>query len=100
MFRKQEYGLTLLVSTEAEVNKYLDSILAQIKDWLEQRKVGNDRVAIYVFFLRCISGVYKVPINLISFPHPPIFQLDFLPLTSLQRGVRGLPLEIFLKMGY
>jgi len=37
--RKQEYGLTLLMSTDAEVNKYLDSVLAQIKDWLEQRKV-------------------------------------------------------------
>jgi mitotic spindle assembly checkpoint protein MAD2 len=37
--RKQEYGLTLLMSTDEEVNKYLDSVLAQIKDWLEQRKV-------------------------------------------------------------
>ena len=39
LYRKQEYGLTLLMSTDAEVNKYLDSVLAQIKDWLEQRKV-------------------------------------------------------------
>ena len=38
--RKQEYGLTLLMSTDAEVNKYLDSVLTQIKDWLEQRKVS------------------------------------------------------------
>jgi len=37
--RKQEYGLTLLVSTEPEVNKFLDNVLAQIKDWLEQRKI-------------------------------------------------------------
>eukprot|EP00088_Acartia_fossae_P016399 TRINITY_DN1916_c0_g1_i2.p1 TRINITY_DN1916_c0_g1~~TRINITY_DN1916_c0_g1_i2.p1 ORF type:complete len:213 (-),score=42.18 TRINITY_DN1916_c0_g1_i2:396-1034(-) len=37
--RKQEYGLTLLMSTDAQVNKYLESVLAQIQDWLEQRKV-------------------------------------------------------------
>ncbi|XP_023320668.1 mitotic spindle assembly checkpoint protein MAD2A [Eurytemora carolleeae] len=37
--RKQEYGLTLLVSTDPEVNKYLENILQQIKDWLEERKV-------------------------------------------------------------
>ena len=37
--RKQEYGLTLLVSTDPEVNKFLDNVLSQIKDWLEQRKI-------------------------------------------------------------
>jgi len=37
--RKQEYGLTLLVSTEPEVNKFLESVLSQIKDWLEQSKI-------------------------------------------------------------
>jgi len=37
--RKQEYGLTLLMSTDLEVNKYLDNVLAQIQDWLEQRKI-------------------------------------------------------------
>merc|ERR1712029_97533 len=37
--RKQEYGLTLLVSTDAKVNHFLDSVLSQIKDWLEARKV-------------------------------------------------------------
>merc|ERR1712212_728348 len=37
--RKQEYGLTLLVSTDEKVNKFLSDILSQIKDWLEQRKV-------------------------------------------------------------
>merc|ERR1719251_518149 len=37
--RKQEYGLTLLVSTEPEVNKFLENVLSQIKDWLEQRKI-------------------------------------------------------------
>merc|ERR1711931_232936 len=37
--RKQEYGLTLLVSTESEVNKFLDSVLTQIKDWLELGKI-------------------------------------------------------------
>merc|ERR1712050_621885 len=36
---KQEYGLTLLVSTEPEVNKFLENVLSQIKDWLEQRKI-------------------------------------------------------------
>jgi len=37
--RKQEYGLTLLVSTESEVNKFLESVLTQIKDWLELQKI-------------------------------------------------------------
>jgi len=37
--RKQEYGLTLLVSQNPDVNKYLENILVQIKDWLEERKV-------------------------------------------------------------
>lgn len=37
--RKQEYGLTLLVSTDSEVNKFLENVLAQIKDWLELRKI-------------------------------------------------------------
>ena len=29
--RKQEYGLTLLVSTDDKVNKFLDSVLSQIE---------------------------------------------------------------------
>jgi len=37
--RKQEYGLTLLVSTDPEVNKFLENVLSQIKDWLELRKI-------------------------------------------------------------
>ena len=37
--RKQEYGLTLLVSTDAQVNTFLDNVLTQIKDWLELRKI-------------------------------------------------------------
>jgi len=37
--RKQEYGLTLLVSTDEAVNKFLTDILGQIQDWLELRKV-------------------------------------------------------------
>lgn len=37
--RKQEYGLTILVSSDAKVNHFLDSVLSQIKDWLEARKV-------------------------------------------------------------
>lgn len=39
MCRKQEYGLTLLVSTDPEVNKFLENVLSQIKDWLELRKI-------------------------------------------------------------
>ena len=37
--RKQEYGLTLLISTDPEVNKFLENVLSQIKDWLEVRKI-------------------------------------------------------------
>merc|ERR1712018_238166 len=37
--RKQEYGLTILVSTNEKVNSFLKNILSQIKDWLEERKV-------------------------------------------------------------
>merc|ERR1711953_713806 len=37
--RKQEYGLTILVSSDAKVNHFLDSVLSQIQDWLEARKV-------------------------------------------------------------
>jgi len=37
--RKQEYGLTLLVSTDDKVLKFLSDILAQIKDWLVQGRV-------------------------------------------------------------
>ena len=37
--RKQEYGLTILVSTDEKVNAFLKSVLSQIKDWLEQRQV-------------------------------------------------------------
>merc|ERR1712004_175860 len=37
--RKQEYGLTILVSSDAKVNHFLDNVLSQIKDWLEERKV-------------------------------------------------------------
>eukprot|EP00095_Tigriopus_kingsejongensis_P003647 maker-scaffold2352_size16672-snap-gene-0.7 protein:Tk03647 transcript:maker-scaffold2352_size16672-snap-gene-0.7-mRNA-1 annotation:"mitotic spindle assembly checkpoint protein mad2a" len=37
--RKQEYGLTLFVSTEEKVNHYLDQILPQIESWLNDRKV-------------------------------------------------------------
>ena len=29
--RKQEYGLTILVSSDAKVNHFLDSVLSQIK---------------------------------------------------------------------
>merc|ERR1711953_147206 len=37
--RKQEYGLTILVSTDEKVKAFLDNVLSQIKDWLEARKV-------------------------------------------------------------
>jgi len=37
--RKQEYGLTLLVSTDPKVKDFLTNILAQIKEWLIERKV-------------------------------------------------------------
>lgn len=37
--RKQEYGLTLLVSTDEKVNKFLKNVLSQIQDWLVERKV-------------------------------------------------------------
>merc|ERR1739848_233042 len=37
--RKQEYGLTILVSTDEKVKAFLDNVLSQIKDWLEERKV-------------------------------------------------------------
>ena len=37
--RKQEYGLTLLVTTDDSVNKFLCDVLGQIEDWLTQRKV-------------------------------------------------------------
>ena len=29
----------MLVSTDAEVNKFLENVLSQIKDWLEKRKI-------------------------------------------------------------
>ena len=31
--RKQEYGLTILVSSDEKVNAFLKSILSQMKDW-------------------------------------------------------------------
>jgi len=37
--RKQEYGLTILVSSDEKVNAFLKNILSQIKDWLENRQV-------------------------------------------------------------
>nr|ACO10549.1 Mitotic spindle assembly checkpoint protein MAD2A [Caligus rogercresseyi] len=37
--RKQEYGLTLLVSTDDRVKKYMEDILSQIKIWLEKDKI-------------------------------------------------------------
>lgn len=33
--------MTLLVSTDPEVNKYLENVLGQIQSWLEERKVGG-----------------------------------------------------------
>ena len=37
--RKQEYGLTLLVSTDERVNNFLKSVLTQIQEWLVERKI-------------------------------------------------------------
>jgi len=37
--RKQEYGLTLLVSTDQKVKDFLTAVLKQIKEWLMERKV-------------------------------------------------------------
>lgn len=37
--RVQQYGLTLLVSTDDAVNKFMKDVLDQIQDWLLQRKV-------------------------------------------------------------
>merc|ERR1712110_892315 len=37
--RKQEYGLTLLMSTDEKVTKFISDILAQVKDWLEKKQV-------------------------------------------------------------
>merc|ERR1712227_537009 len=39
--RKQEYGLTILVSSDEKVNSFLKNILSQIKDWLEERKISK-----------------------------------------------------------
>ncbi|KAK7068504.1 MAD2 mitotic arrest deficient-like 1 [Halocaridina rubra] len=36
---KQQYGLTLFVTTDEKVKEYLDNVLAQIKDWLEAGQV-------------------------------------------------------------
>ena len=37
--RKQQYGLTVLVSTDERVNNFLKSVLSQIEEWLVGRKV-------------------------------------------------------------
>merc|ERR1719273_2299576 len=37
--RKQEYGLTMLVSTDEKVNSFLKNVLLQIQEWLVERKV-------------------------------------------------------------
>ncbi|TRY75092.1 hypothetical protein TCAL_00609 [Tigriopus californicus] len=37
--RKQEYGLTLLVSTDDKVNEFLKELLTKIEGWLEERKI-------------------------------------------------------------
>lgn len=37
--RKQEYGLTLLVTADKAVNQYLDNVLRQTQEWLESRRV-------------------------------------------------------------
>ena len=39
--RKQEYGLTLLMSTDKKVSKFISDILAQVKDWLEKKQVRS-----------------------------------------------------------
>lgn len=35
----QKYGLTILVTSDKSLQKYLDTILAQLKDWLEAKAV-------------------------------------------------------------
>jgi len=45
--RKQQYGLTLLVSTDDGVNEYLKNVLTQIQEWLEQGKVKKLVVALF-----------------------------------------------------
>lgn len=35
----QKYGLSILVTTEEPLQKYLDNVLAQLKDWLEAKVV-------------------------------------------------------------
>ena len=37
--RKQQYGLTVLVSTDERVKNFLKSVLSQIEEWLVERKV-------------------------------------------------------------
>jgi mitotic spindle assembly checkpoint protein MAD2 len=49
--RKQEYGLTLLVTTDKAVNQYLENVLRQTQAWLESR-----RVRLYMDFLANIFG--------------------------------------------
>ena len=48
--RKQEYGLTLLMSTDKKVSKFISDILAQVKDWLEKKQVSLTST---VFLLIC-----------------------------------------------
>ncbi|ROT60938.1 mitotic spindle assembly checkpoint protein MAD2A [Penaeus vannamei] len=36
---QQQYGLTLLTTTDEGVKEYLNNVLAQIKDWLEQGNI-------------------------------------------------------------
>jgi len=38
---KQQYGLTVFVTTDEGVKKYMNSVIAQIKDWLEEGLVSR-----------------------------------------------------------
>ena len=44
--RVQKYGLTLLVTTDPELMKYLNNVVEQLKDWLN--KCSVQRLAVFI----------------------------------------------------
>jgi len=58
--RVQKYGLTILVTTDEELKKYLSNILADVKGWL--RNCNCDKYCCQLSMGCKISGKYSLEI--------------------------------------
>ena len=88
--RKQEYGLTVLVSTDEKVNQFLDSVLSQIESWLIKRKI---RKLVTVFLCWHPGSAKLVTVHYYNWDSELSLVCELVASSNLMRSNRLLVLD-------